>query len=329
MCYNIQDKEMGGVMMNENNINKENDTAFPEEKGAVDTFDGENKEVKEDIKNTEESKNIEDNKINEDTEASESCEPFDSGEINDDIQMDETGEGAESMDNTDGEFNNEESSAETDDAADNADDKKSNEQGGFVRFLYETVEMMGIAIAIVILIITFGIRYSPVHGSSMTYTINEKDNLLVQIAFYEPKRNDIVILQAPDYDLNKPLIKRVIAIGGDELFINFETWEVFVNGEKIDEYYVRYNPFEPNPELDEITEPMDHQSIYKIPEGRYDEKTNTFTATVPEGKVFVMGDNRNNSHDSRSANVGFVDERCIIGRAFFRLTPFSDMGLLK
>ena len=87
--------------------------------------------------------------------------------------------------------------------------KDKNAVSSVISFLYETLEMVAISVAIVIMLITFVMRYSPVNGESMTYTINAGDSLLVQIALYEPKKNDIVILQAPEYDLNKPLVKRV------------------------------------------------------------------------------------------------------------------------
>ncbi len=211
--------------------------------------------------------------------------------------------------------------------------KNSEKNGSFVKGLFEILEMLGIAIAVVVLIITFFFRFSNVDGESMTYTINENDTLLVSMAFYEPKKGDVIIFQAPDYDLNKPLVKRIIATEGDTLEINFDTWEVKVNGVALDEDYVRYHPYLPKGEDKLYVQnypdwDMDTQSIGGIEEGSYDPVAKIFTATIPEGHVFAMGDNRNNSHDSRSADIGMVDERYIIGKVICRLFPFENFGAI-
>lgn len=212
-----------------------------------------------------------------------------------------------------------------------AEEKEDN--NSFIRGIFEILEMLAIAVAAVVLIITFFFRFSNVEGESMTYTINEKDTLLVSMAFYKPEKGDVVIFQAPNYDLNKPLVKRVIATEGDSLEINFDTWEVKVNGQVIDEYYVRYHHELPDGE-DELymqnnpSWDMHSQSVGYIEGGEFDPETKIFKATIPEGHVFTMGDNRNNSHDSRSADVGMVDERCIIGKVICRLLPFEDFGTI-
>lgn len=215
----------------------------------------------------------------------------------------------------------------------NSEKRNDEKNGSFVRGLFEILEMLGIAIAVVVLIITFFFRFSNVDGESMTYTINEKDTLLVSMAFYEPKKGDIIIFQAPDYDVNKPLVKRVIATEGDSLEINFDTWEVKVNGVILDEDYVRYHPYLPDGEDELYLQKypdwdMDSQSVGAIEEGSYDPVSKIFTATIPEGHVFAMGDNRNNSHDSRSADIGMVDERYIVGKVICRLFPFEDFGAI-
>ena len=102
--------------------------------------------------------------------------------------------------------------------------------------------------------------------------------------------------------VNKPLIKRIIALGGQTVDIDTERGLVYVDGVVINEPYIKEPTVRiPNP-------PM------------------TFPYTVPEGKVFVMGDNRNNSLDSRSTDVGPIDERYILGKAIFRIFPLNRLG---
>lgn len=171
--------------------------------------------------------------------------------------------------------------------------------------IFDIFEMFAVCTAVILLLFSYAARLTVVDGGSMEDTLHEKDYLIVQSIGYTPQRGDIVVLQkinAPTY--NKPLIKRVIAVEGDTVDIDFSTWTVYVNGEAIDEPYTN---LEDNPIPPQVSFPL----------------------TVEEGKIFVLGDHRNHSSDSRVAEIGQVDERCVVGRAVFRVLPFSDMGVLK
>ncbi len=187
--------------------------------------------------------------------------------------------------------------------------KKSPEQKK-QEFLYEifsSIEMFCICICAVILLFTFVFRLTVVDGISMENTLKDGEYLVVRSAFYEPKQGDIVIVHDKSLSgiYSDPLIKRVIAVGGQTIDIDFDTWTVTVDGQVLDESYIKLDPTK------KIT------------------STFTYPLTVPEGEVFVMGDNRNNSGDSRSASVGTVDEECIVGKAFLRILPYDRFGLLK
>ena len=121
-------------------------------------------------------------------------------------------------------------------------------------------------------------------------------------AGYTPQRGDVVIVDSYT-SYGKPLVKRVIAKGGDTVSIDYATGTVAVNGEVLQEDY--------------IAEPT--YLGYDV----------TFPYTVPEGTVFVMGDNRNQSLDSRSTYVGCIDERDILGRVLLCFMPFTDFGVVK
>ena len=165
--------------------------------------------------------------------------------------------------------------------------------------LYEWVETMVGAVLLVILMFTFGLRLIGVDGWSMLPTLQHRDRLLVLNSMwddeYEP--GDIVVLQKSSF-MNEPIVKRVIATGGQTVDIDFAAGEVYVDGVLLDEPY--------------INEPT------------YTDEGVSFPLTVPEGSVFVMGDNRNGSTDSRDTRLGTVDSRYVIGKVVFLAFPGPD-----
>ena len=155
---------------------------------------------------------------------------------------------------------------------------------------------------IVAVVFSFFFRVMMVSGSSMVPTLTDGDRLLVQTVLYQPKRGDIVILDGY-IDYGKPLVKRIIAMEGDTVDIDFTTGDVFVNGELQQEPYIA----EPTITAGDLSLPI----------------------TLGEDQIFVMGDNRNGSRDSRNSEIGCLDRRDIVGKAIFRLTPFDSMGRIK
>lgn len=163
--------------------------------------------------------------------------------------------------------------------------------------VYEWMDSFVFSIILILIVFVFGFRVVGVDGESMMPTLNNMDWLAVQAINSTIERGDIVVITQPNIT-NEPLIKRVIAVGGDTLDINFMTGEVKVNGEVIDEPY--------------IMAPTHNQGDFNKP------------IRIPEGYLFVMGDNRNNSLDSRFSTIGVIDERYVLGVASVRLFPFGE-----
>ncbi len=174
--------------------------------------------------------------------------------------------------------------------------------GRFHSELFDWGEALLISLAVVIVVFVFGVRVIGVEGNSMVPTLQDSNQLLVSNLFYTPQKGDIVILTKDSF-MTSPIVKRVIATEGDTIDIDFDTGTVQVNGEVLQEDY--------------IAEPTLTQ---------FD---STFPQTVPEGCVFVMGDNRNHSTDSRYAALGMVDTRYIIGKVLLRIYPFDEIGTVS
>lgn len=183
--------------------------------------------------------------------------------------------------------------------------------------VFDYVEMFAWSVVAVLLIFTFGFRLCQVEGQSMENTLHNGERLLLVSAGYTPRQDDIIVfhMTKPEKNLEKTLVKRVIATGGQTVEINTRTNTITVDGvEYADTHSVLKN---------RSTDLEVGQYDTGLFSSNYDRTTGIFRAEVPAGSVFVMGDNRNNSKDSRNPDVGFVDERCILGRAVLRLSPFT------
>lgn len=173
------------------------------------------------------------------------------------------------------------------------------------RDLYEWVQSLVGSVLVVVAIFTFGIRMLGVDGHSMLNTLQHDDRLLVvnPIFYHDYQYGDIVILRKNGVFDNDPIVKRVIAVGGQTVDIDFDAGVVYVDGEALEENYIR--------------------------EPTYTAEGTEFPLTVPEGSIFVMGDNRNGSSDSRDYRLGTVDTRYVIGKAAFLIFPGPDYDTEK
>lgn len=158
-----------------------------------------------------------------------------------------------------------------------------------------------IALALIIAMMVSGFHVVTVYGASMDSTLQSGEKIVVTNFCYTPQCGDIVVINEND-SLNKNIIKRVIAVEGQSIKLDYENDKIYVDGKELYEPYLKCSTF------------GGQRANYEIP------------SVVPEGKVFVLGDNRGISLDSRDSSVGFVDVKDIFGKAQFTVFPFDRLG---
>lgn len=169
-----------------------------------------------------------------------------------------------------------------------------NSKKNFIDESIDWIKSIVVTFVIVVLVFTFVARTAIVNGSSMVPTLTNGDFLVLWSLFYTPKQGDIISANCDGLD--EVIVKRVIAVGGQTVDIDFSTGEVFVDGELLDEPYIN--------------------NLTLNDEGAFD-----YPITVEEGYYFCMGDNRQGSKDSRHPDVGLISRDDILGKVVLRLFP--------
>jgi len=181
---------------------------------------------------------------------------------------------------------------------DNNDVRTEDAQRRVRMELYDWLQCIVTAIICGVLIFVFIGRTISVDGISMMQTLRHTDRVIMSNLNYTPKNGDIVVFQSPSDLFEYPLVKRVIGIAGQTIDMNFDTGDVYVDGSLLNEAYIN-----------------------TMTTSSHDFREPVF---IPRGYVFVMGDNRNSSTDSRDNKVGLVDTRYILGKVLFILVPGID-----
>ena len=201
--------------------------------------------------------------------------------------------------------------AENEEFSDTAkvDTTAGNETKNSLHDIFDIIEMFAVCTACIIVLFSFFARLTIVDGSSMCDTLTNGEYLVISDFMYDATAGDIVVLQDTTADikeLQKPLIKRIIATGGQSVDISPDGIVTITDTDGtqsiLEESYIKNEPYE----------------------GRYYGHWE-----VPEGHIFVMGDNRNGSTDSRDFRLGVIDERCIVGKALLRVLPFNNFWVVE
>lgn len=189
------------------------------------------------------------------------------------------------------------------------DEKKGR---GFALEAFDYIEIFVFSVCAVILVFTFVLRLCRVDGPSMRHTLEDGEVLIVSDIYYTPERGDIVVFHQTGNGVsayNKPIVKRVIATAGQYVKIDYDAGLVYVSD---DDIY-------------DVSELLEESGYVFLDGGRWD-AYGTLERYVPEGYIFVMGDNRNHSDDSRVSAIGLVDTRRVFGRVIFRILPLAAAG---
>ncbi|MBE6691819.1 MAG: signal peptidase I [Ruminococcaceae bacterium] len=195
-------------------------------------------------------------------------------------------------------------------------EKSEKSKKSILVYLYEYLETFVYALVLMVVLLLFVFRPVTVDGASMQHTLHHEDKLVISNLLYTPKTGDIVVINPENHDNDQePIIKRVIATEGQTVFIDYANWAVYVDGVKLDEPYIDAMRKEYQAIFGEGV--IMHPSEVDLYNGEF---------TVSDGMVFVMGDNRNNSRDSRSASYGEMSVNRILGRVILRVSP--EFGLV-
>lgn len=178
--------------------------------------------------------------------------------------------------------------------------KKADEQLPPIKSLMLYLHDLVYVLAVVMILFLLLFRIMIVSGSSMYATLLDGDWILVasSVLYHDPQPGDIIVASKESFNDGEPIVKRVIATEGQTVDIDFEAGIVYVDGVALQEDYT-YTPT-------------------NIQEG------NAFPITIAQGCIFVLGDNRNGSKDSRHPDIGMIDTRQVLGKAVFLLFPGSD-----
>ena len=196
---------------------------------------------------------------------------------------------------------------------DTVNSEEKQEQRNIASSIFDYFEIFVISIITVLMVFSLFLRIARVDGGSMNQTLKNGESLVISNLFYEPKQGDIIVFHlCQENGYNQPIIKRIIATEGQRVVIDLTEKKTYIDGVELEEKYTYFNTDVYNMSY------FNTAYLDKSDDGHW-----KYVVVVPEGKLFVMGDNRNGSTDSRSKSIGLVDEDTVLGKALFRISPFT------